>query len=349
MPKKPLIFVILSASLFGLSPPLAKLLVEGIPPVALAGLLYLGSFAGLSIYRLGRKGSRSAQEEGTPLEKKDLPWLTGAIVFGGVLGPIFLMFGLRYISGFSASLLLNMEGLATALIAWIIFKEYTGKRFWMALILMTIAGAFLSWDPNLVRFSLRGPLLVTIAMVCWGLDNNLTCRISHKDPVQIAQIKGLFAGSVSLLLALFIGMSIPIDISLVLALLLGSLSYGLSLVLFIKALRGLGSSRTGAFFSLAPFVGAVFSLIVLREWLGWVMFPATGLMILGVYLIMRERHSHRHFHPRQTHTHPHSHDDGHHFHNHPGHTKEPHAHEHIHHEIEHVHLHWPDADHRHRH
>lgn len=349
MPKKPLIFVILSASLFGLSPPLAKLLVEGIPPVALAGLLYLGSFAGLSIYRLGRKASRSVQEEGTPLEKKDLPWLTGAIVFGGVLGPIFLMFGLRYISGFSASLLLNMEGLATALIAWIIFKEYTGKRFWMALILMTIAGAFLSWDPNLVRFSLRGPLLVTVAMVCWGLDNNLTCRISHKDPVQIAQIKGLFAGSVSLLLALFIGMTIPIDISLVLALLLGSLSYGLSLVLFIKALRGLGSSRTGAFFSLAPFVGAVFSLIVLREWLGWVMFPATGLMILGVYLIMLERHSHRHFHPRQMHTHPHSHDDGHHFHNHPGHTKEPHAHEHIHHEIEHVHLHWPDADHRHRH
>jgi drug/metabolite transporter (DMT)-like permease len=259
------------------------------------------------------------------------------------------MFGLRFISGFSASLLLNLEGLATALIAMIVFKEYTGKRFWMALLLMTLAGVFLSWDPDMGRFSLEGPLLVTAAMACWGLDNNLTGRISDRDPVQIARIKGFFAGGISFLLAVFLGMDIPFDTSLLLALLLGSLSYGLSLVLFIKALQGLGASRTGAFFSLAPFVGAVFSLAVLREWLGWVMFPAAGLMILGVCLIWMERHAHRHLHRPQVHTHVHRHDDGHHFHSHPDNTDEFHAHEHTHQHIEHSHLHWPDTHHRHRH
>jgi drug/metabolite transporter (DMT)-like permease len=259
------------------------------------------------------------------------------------------MMGLRFVSGFSASLLLNLEGLATALIAVLLFKENTGKRFWLALTCMTAAGIILSWDPGLGRFTLKGPLLVTAAMVCWGLDNNLTCKISDKDPIQITQIKGFFAGGTCLLLAVLLRMTLPLEISLILALVLGSFSYGLSLVLFIKALKGLGSSRTGAFFSLAPFVGAVFSVIVLREWLGWVMFPAAGLMIVGVYLIWVERHSHLHFHPRLTHAHTHSHDDGHHIHSHPDHVEEPHAHEHTHHEIEHIHVHWPDTHHRHSH
>ncbi len=349
MPKKPLLFILFSAALFGLSPPLAKLLVEDISPVALAGLLYLGSFAGLTIYRVGRKASRSAPEKNAPLEKKDLPWLFGAILSGGILGPISLMFGLQFISGFSASLLLNLEGLTTALIAMLIFKEYTGTRFWLALTCMTLAGIILSWDPELGRFTLKGPLLVTAAMMFWGLDNNLTCKISDKNPIQITQIKGFFAGTTSLLLAILLRMKIPIESVLILALLLGSFSYGLSLVLFIKALKGLGSSRTGAFFSLAPFVGAVFSLVVLKEWLGWVMFPAAGLMIIGVYLIWVERHSHRHFHSRQRHAHTHSHDDGHHLHPHSEKVEEPHTHEHTHHEIEHIHGHWPDTHHRHKH
>jgi drug/metabolite transporter (DMT)-like permease len=349
VPKKPLIFVFLSAALFGLSPPLAKLLVEDVPPVVLAGLLYLGSFLGLSIYRLARKAAASAGEKEAKLDKKDLPWLFGAILFGGILGPISLMYGLRLISGFSASLLLNLEGVATALIAMLIFREHTGARLWLALIFMTLAGVILSWDPELGRFSLNGPLLVTAAMFCWGLDNNLTCKISHKDPVQIAQIKGFFSGSTSLFLAVFLGMTISFKTPLVLALVLGSLSYGLSLVFFIKALKDLGSSRTGAIFSLGPFVGAVFSLIVLKEWLGWAMFPAAGLMIIGVYLIWMERHSHRHFHPSQSHVHVHNHDDGHHLHPHLEITQEPHVHEHSHHDMEHIHAHWPDTHHRHKH
>lgn len=349
MPRKPLVFVVLSACLFGLSPPLAKLLVEDIPPVSLAGLLYLGSFFGLSLYRLGGKASRLAQEKSAKLEKHDLPWLIGAILTGGILGPICLMFGLRLVSGFSASLLLNLEGLATALIAMVIFKEHTGPRFWLALTFMTVAGVMLSWNPELGRLSLNGPILIAAAMACWGVDNNLTCKISHKDPVQIAQIKGFFAGSTSLLLAILLGISIPFELLAVLALLLGSLSYGLSLVLFIKALKGLGSSRTGAIFSMAPFVGAIFSLIILKDWMGWVMFPAVGLMIIGVYLIWMERHSHHHFHPRQMHVHMHTHDDGHHLHHPLEANEEPHAHEHAHHEIEHIHSHWPDTHHRHKH
>ncbi len=349
MPKKPLLYILLSASLFGLSPPLAKLLVEEISPVALAGLLYLGSCAGLTIYRVVRRTSGLTAKSTVPLEIKDIPWLSGAILFGGILGPICLMMGLRVVSGFSASLLLNLEGLATAVIAVLLFKENTGKRFWLALTCMTLAGIMLSWNPELGRFTLKGPLLVTAAMVCWGLDNNLTCKISDKDPIQIAQIKGFFAGGTCLFLALLLKMTLPLEMSLVWALVLGSFSYGLSLVLFIKALKGLGSSRTGAFFSLAPFVGAVFSIIVLREWLGWVMFPAAAQMFAGVYLIWVERHSHRHFHPHLTHAHTHSHDDGHHLHSHPDQVEQPHAHEHTHYETEHVHVHWPDTHHRHRH
>jgi len=347
--KKSLLFVLLSASLFGLSPPLAKLLVQDIPPVALAGILYLGSFFGLTIYRFGRKTVKDSQDKNPPLGKEDLPWLIGAILFGGILGPISLMFGLRIISGFSASLLLNLEAAATALIAILLFKENAGKRFWMALVCMTLSGVLLSWDADLGRLTLQGPLLVTMAMIFWGLDNNLTCKISDKDPVQIAQVKGFCAGSTSLLLAVILGMKVTAGRSLVSALLLGSLSYGVSLVFFIKALRGLGSSRTGALFGLAPFVGAVFSLIVLKEWLGWIMIPAALLMILGVYGIWMEQHAHRHYHPRQTHSHAHTHGDGHHIHVHPGEGLAEHTHEHTHHELEHVHSHWPDTHHRHSH
>lgn len=350
MHKRPMIFIIASASLFGVSPPLAKLLVEDIPPVVLAGLLYAGSFAGLSLYAGLRKMSKGLfKESNVPLERKDIPWLAGAIIAGGIIGPISLMTGLRFITGFSASLLLNLEGLATALIAILIFRENAGKHFWLALSCMTLAGIFLSWNPAQARFSIQGPLLITLAMFCWGLDNNLTCKISDKDPIQITLIKGLAAGSASLLIAVALGFKIPLNRSLLFALLLGSFSYGLSLVLFVKALKGLGSSRTGAFFSLAPFVGAVFSLLILREWIGWVMFPATSLMIIGVWLIWIEKHTHFHLHHKLTHTHAHTHINGHHLHQHKEDIQDPHSHEHTHHELEHIHVHWPDIHHRHKH
>lgn len=350
MNKKPLIFIIISASLFGISLPFAKLLVKDIPPVALAGLLYLGAFAGLSLYSFVIKKRRTGlDKKAAPLERTDLPWLAGAILAGGIIGPISLMIGLTLVSGFSASLLLNLEGVATAMIAVVFFKENAGKHLWLGLISMTIAGVFLSWDPHLGKFHILGPSLVIFAMVCWGIDNNLTHNISDKDPIQIAQIKGVVAGLISLSCALMLGMKIALNHRILLALLLGSFSYGISLVLFIKALEGLGSSRTGAFFSFAPFVGAIASLVILREWIGWIMFPAAAFMIIGVWLIVSERHSHRHFHKAITHTHSHHHKDRHHEHQHARSIHEPHTHKHTHPEITHIHVHWPDTHHRHDH
>lgn len=255
-----------------------------------------------------------------------------------------MMTGLTLISGFSASLLLNLEGLATAMIAVFFFKENAGKNLWLALVCMTIAGILLTWDPSQGKFNIAGPLLIIFAVVCWGMDNNLTRNISHKDPIQIAKIKGFVAGTTSLSLAIILGMKISLDLTIVFSLLLGSFSYGISLVFFIKALGGLGSSRTGAFFSLAPFIGAITSLIILKEWIGWVMFPATGFMIIGIWLISSEKHSHYHIHKQITHTHSHVHNDMHHLHKHSGAFHEPHTHV----EIAHTHVHWPDTHHQHR-
>ncbi|MBA4389754.1 MAG: EamA family transporter [Syntrophus sp. (in: bacteria)] len=349
MYKQPLIYIFTSAALFGISPPLAKLLVKNIPPVALAGFLYLGAFVGLSLYSIIR-GIVSTEKIGnTNLKKEDLPWLAGAILSGGIISPICLMFGLSQISGFTTSLLLNLEGIFTAIIAVIFFKENAGKRLWLALMCMTLAGIFLTWDSSQGKFNLLGPLLITLSMIFWGIDNNLTRNISTRNPMQITRIKGLVSGLASISLAYALGMGITWDVTIFYALLLGSFSYGISLVFFIKALEGLGSFRTGMFFSLAPFIGAVISLIMLQEWIGWVMFPAIILTVAGVWLISTEKHLHLHSHQKEVHTHSHNHKDIHHMHEHTELVREPHVHEHKHLEENHVHSHWPDTHHRHEH
>jgi len=346
----PFLAVTLSAVLFGLSPPLAKLLLKGVPPVGLAGVLYLGVFIGLTLYSAVRMPrGRSGRESPAPLEKRDLGWLAGAVVSGGILGPICLMTGLSRISGFSASLLLNLEGLFTALIAVFLFRENAGRRIWLALGAMTLAGIILSWDPRQGRFHIAGFLLVLLAMLCWGLDNNFTRNISDKDPIQIARIKGFFAGTASLSLSVVLGFKPSLDMTLVYGLVLGALSYGLSLVLFIRALEGLGAFRTGAFFSLAPFVGACASFLILREPAGWTMVPAALLMAAGAMMVVSEKHGHAHRHERLVHAHSHTHSDLHHAHRHEGRLAETHAHEHEHQELDHTHGHWPDSHHRHDH
>ena len=247
MDKRPVLYVMLSGALFGISPALAKLLVVDMPPVVLAGFLYLGAFIGLFLFNIIRKViSMKPRAKPAPLEKGDLPWFAGAVIAGGVVAPIALMTGLTMVSGYASSLLLNLEGVATAIIAVMFFKEYAGKRLWIALIFMTLAGVLLTWNPEQGVVDLAGPVLIVVAMICWGIDNNLTQHISNKDPIQIAQMKGIIAGTTSLSLALLLGMQIPLDVTIIFALILGSLSFGLSLVLFIKALEGLGSSRTGA-------------------------------------------------------------------------------------------------------
>jgi drug/metabolite transporter (DMT)-like permease len=314
----------------------------------LAGLLYLGAFVGLFLYSF-LINNRVHHLKTERLERRDLPWLIGAILAGGVIAPISQMMGLNLISGFSVSLLLNLEGVATAMIAVFFFRENAGKRLWLAMLFMTIAGVLLSWDSGQSKFNIAGPLLILLAVVCWGIDNNLTRQISDKNPIQITYVKGLAGGVTSVSLALILGKSIPLDFTLLFAILLGAFSYGISLAFFIKALQGLGSSRTGAFFSLGPFIGAITSVIILREWIGWVMFPALVLMALGVWLISSEKHKHAHIHLTTTHTHSHRHDDMHHLHEHPKETVEPHIHEHTHPELNHTHAHWPDTQHRHSH
>ena len=349
MNKQPLIYIFVSAALFGISPPLAKLLVKDIPPVALAGFLYFGAFAGLSLYSIMRRIVSAESIRDANLKKGDFPWLFGAVLSGGIIAPICLMFGLSQISGFTTSLLLNLEGIFTAVIAVIFFKEKAGKRLWLALMCMTLAGVFLTWDSSQGKFNFLGPLLVTLSMICWGIDNNLTRNISTRNPMQITRIKGFVSGLVSISLAYILGMDIQWDLSILYALLLGSFSYGISLVFFIKALEGLGSFRAGIFFSLAPFIGAVTSLILLQEWIGWVMFPAVLLTVAGFWLISTENHLHPHLHQEAVHTHLHNHKDIHHVHEHADVPQDPHVHEHKHLEENHIHPHWPDTHHRHEH
>jgi drug/metabolite transporter (DMT)-like permease len=344
MYRQPLFYVFISAACFGISPPIAKLLVADIPPVALAGLLYMGAFLGLCLYSIGCKLFAAVPDaRRASLQAKDVPWLAAATLFGGIIAPISLMFGLSRTSGFSTSLLLNLEG------AVLFFKENAGRRLWSSLACMTLAGILLTWDPHRGAFNLQGPLLIVLSMLCWGIDNNVTRHISDRDPIQIALIKGLVSGAASLALAWLLGMEIPWHGRTALAVLLGALSYGVSLVFFIKALEGLGSFRTGLFFSLAPFIGAVISLILLREWIGWVMFPAAGLMVAGLWLMIAERHEHLHTHEAMTHTHGHSHEDLHHNHDHEDAPAKAHIHEHAHCEACHAHSHWPDTHHRHGH
>lgn len=354
MSRRLFIPVLLSAVGFGLSTPLAKLLLRDIPPVSMAGLLYIGAFAGLSLYAgaraaLARRGTAREPRRYEPLGARDLPWLAGAIVSGGIVGPVFLMEGLRRMSGASASLLLNLEGLATGLIAVLLFREPASRRTWAALGAMTAAGVLTTWDPARGRFETLGPLFILIAMAGWGLDNNLTRNISDKDPVLIAAIKGLVAGGITLGLAAAVGEHTPVALPALAALAVGAFCYGFSLVLFIVSLRRLGAFRTGAFFSLAPFVGAAVALPVLGEPVRWTLAPAAVLMALGAFLIAGERHDHVHKHGRLRHAHAHVHADLHHVHPHADMPDGPHCHEHEHKEAEHAHGHWPDVHHRHGH
>lgn len=354
MSARPFVPILLAAVAFGLSIPLSKILLKDIPPVSMAGLLYVGAFAGLTLYsgtrRILARGRRTDRgRRFDPLRAGDLPWLAGAIVFGGVIGPVCLMEGLRRTSGTSASLLLNLEGLTTALLAVLLFREPAGRRTWTALAAMTAAGVLTSWDPASGRIEALGPLLVFAAMICWGLDNNLTRIISDKDPVLVARIKGFVAGAFSLGLAAAAGERLPIGLPAALALAVGAVCYGFSLVLFIESLKRLGAFRTGAFFGLAPFVGAAIALPVLGEPVRWTLGPAAALMAFGAFFIAGEKHAHAHAHRPLTHTHSHAHGDLHHDHAHPVIAEEVHSHEHDHPEREHAHGHWPDVHHRHGH
>lgn len=341
-----------AAFLFGASAPFAKLLLVGTAPQLLAGLLYLGSGIGLGALWLRRRRSAEVARE-TPLTRQDVPWLIGAIVFGGALGPLLLMLGLIRTPASGASLLLNLEGVFTALLAWFVFRENFDRRIALGLFAIVAGGVALSWEGRLSWGGIAGPLAVAAACLCWGIDNNLTQRVSAGDPVQITMIKGLVAGSVNTGIALLLGARLPAAGIALAALVLGFLSYGVSLVFFVLALRHLGTARTGAYFSTAPFVGSLLSLMIFRERPTMLFTAAAVLMCVGVWLHFTERHEHMHHHEMMDHEHAHVH-DAHHRHIHtssdPAVTDPtPHTHPHRHERMVHSHPHYPDIHHRHGH
>ena len=337
-----------AAALFGASTPFAKLLLGELPPVALAGLLYLGSGVGLSAWWLFARIRRRPAEAG--LKRADLPWLAGAVASGGVVGPALLMLGLARTPASSAALLLNLEGVLTALLAWFVFKENFDRRIALGMAAISAGGVVLSWGGTPEAGVPWGPLAVAGACLAWAIDNNLTRKVSASDPVQIAAVKGLVAGVVNLAAGVAIGFPAPTLPLVVAAGAVGFVGYGASLVCFVLALRHLGTARTGAYFSLAPFVGAGLSLVVLSEGVTGSLALAAALMGLGLYLHLTERHDHVHAHEPLDHDHLHSHDE-HHRHAHapgdpPG---EPHSHPHRHEAMTHAHPHYPDIHHRHGH
>ncbi|TAL81388.1 MAG: DMT family transporter [Beijerinckiaceae bacterium] len=346
-PGAPLALV--SALLFGASTPFAKLLLgDGLSPWLLAGLLYLGSGVGLTLVHLVRQGFGRQTRE-TSLHRSDMPWLALVVLSGGVAGPLLLMIGLAMTPASSASLLLNLEGLATMAIAWIVFKENVDRRLLAGAAAILAGAVLLSWQGGPAGFGL-GSLAIAGACLCWGIDNNLTRKLSASDPLQIALIKGLVAGSVNLTLAFALGAHLPRLAGLAGAATVGFLGYGVSLVLFVLGLRFLGAARTGAYFSIAPFIGALLSVGMFDEPLTLRLVAAGLLMAIGVYLHLAEVHAHEHTHEATEHEHRHVH-DAHHQHTHgpndpPG---EPHSHWHRHEPLTHAHAHYPDLHHRHGH
>ena len=303
-----------AAILFGAAAPAAKLLLATMAPQLVAGILYLGAGFGLSAIHFGRAALAIPAAE-APLRRADLPWLGAAILFGGIIGPLLLMLGLARTDAASGALLLNLEGLATMAIAWVVFRENVDRRLLWGALAILAGGVTLSWNGREMAIG-PGALLIAGACLAWGIDNNLTRKLSSANPVRIALIKGLVAG--------------------------------LSLVMFVLALRHLGSARTGAYFSLSPFIGTAIAVFLLGDPVTPTLLLAGGLMALGLWAHLAERHEHEHAHEPLEHEHAHRH-DRHHRHNHEGQASEPHSHSHRHLPTRHSHAHYPDLHHRHSH
>jgi drug/metabolite transporter (DMT)-like permease len=334
-----------SAALFGAAAPLSKLLLASIGPQMLAGLLYLGAGLGLAVVHAARTALGLSAPE-APLRRHDVPWLIVIVFFGGVVGPALLMLGLSRTPAASGSLLLNLESLATMGIAWLVFRENVDRRLLLGALAIILGAVVLSWEGKGLSIDI-GAALIASACICWGIDNNLTRKLSSADPVTIAMIKGLVAGAANMAGGFLFGDSLPHGGVGALAALLGFFVIGVSLVLFVLALRYLGTARTGAYFSLAPFVGALIAL-GLGEPMTFKLASAAVLMGLGLWLHLTERHDHEHVHVALAHEHRHVHDD-HHQHDHDGPISEAHSHWHEHKPMRHKHPHYPDLHHRHGH
>jgi drug/metabolite transporter (DMT)-like permease len=351
MNRTAVLYALASAALFGATTPAAKALLETVHPAVLAGLFYCGAGIGVALLRrLRAVGLADTGAAEATLGRGDLPWLAAAVVCGGVVGPLLLMFGLARTEAAAASLLLSFEAAATALIAWFVFHENYDRRIALGMGLLVAGAVVLSWSATPSLGGVLGALAIVGACVAWGLDNNLTRKVSLSDPLQIVEIKGLAAGPFNLALGLGAGGELPALAPAAIALAIGFVGYGLSLVLFVVALRHLGTARTGAYFGTAPFLGALIAVAALGEPVTAQIAAAGVVMGIGVWLHLTERHEHEHIHEEMAHTHPHVHDE-HHRHAHDG-TEppgEPHTHLHKHGKLKHSHPHVPDMHHTHRH
>jgi drug/metabolite transporter (DMT)-like permease len=335
---------LLAAIFFGASAPSSKLLLENITPIFLAAFLYIGSGTGISLVRWIQQIRYPSTEAN--IKPADVKWLAGAIISGGIAAPIILMISLKNTPGSTASLLLNFEGVATTLIAMLVFKESIGRRAWIAIIVIALGSIFLStnfgssWGMSLGGFG------VVLACVLWGVDNNFTRNISSKDPLAIVAWKGLVAGTFSFFLAMFLGNPFPPVITILYTLMLGFISYGLSTMLFIDSMRGLGAARTSALYGTAPLAGVLLSILIFGELPSFLFIIAGMMMVGGALLLINEEHAHAHVHTVLFHEHSHRHDD-------PAHQHDEvdgvHSHEHEHPAEEHEHGHMPDIHHRHGH
>lgn len=348
----PYLQALLAAVLFGAAAPLAKLLLGDVDPIPMASFLYLGSGVTALFLLLITNLSRKGQSMEAHLTRSDMPWMAGAMFAGGVAAPIILLLSLQNTPASTASLLLNFESVATTLIAVVAFKEAVDRRILWAISLITLASILLSWDAGGGWGISQGALGILAACSLWGLDNNFTRHISGKNPLMIVAIKGLGAGTFSLVLSLALGKPMPGTTVVLLTMILGTFSYGLSIHLFILAMRSLGSARTSAFFSTAPFVGTLLAVLVLKEMpdvLFWLSMP---IMAGGAWLMLSENHDHYHVHEPFEHTHAHKHPDEHQDHAHPDDiplVNGLHAHAHYHEAVAHSHAHTPDLHHRHVH
>ena len=341
------LYALAAAALFGASMPLAKSLLGDLSPWMLAGLLYMGSGVGLGGLAVVRRHAGMRRE--ASLTRRDLPWLVLAVLTGGVVGPVLLMYGLRVTPAAETALLLNLESVLTLAVAWAVFREYVDLRLGLGAVAIVGGGLVLSWNGALAGAG-TGAVLIAGACLAWAIDNNLTRKIAAADPIEIAMIKGLAAGSANICLAAVLGATWPAPGTALAGAAVGFIGYGASLALFVLGLRHIGAARTGAYFATAPFVGAALSIAVLGEPLTGQLILAAALMAVGVWLHLTEWHEHEHAHDAITHSHRHVHDE-HHQHAHapddpPG---EPHAHVHTHAPLIHRHPHFPDLHHRHSH
>lgn len=334
-----------AAVLFGAGTPFAKLLLGDVSPWLLAGLLYTGSGIGLTAWRLIRRAPR------VRIQRREIRPLAGAVFFGGLIAPVLLMAGLASMPATGASLLLNAEAVFTAVLARFVFRENVDRRIALGM-LAIVAGAVVLSVPSGADFGSPWPALAIVAAcLCWGLDNNLTRKVALNDATWLAAVKGAVAGPVNLVLAFLLGATLPSGRVVAGAMVVGLFAYGVSLALFIFGMRHIGTARAGAYFSVAPFFGAVIA-VLLGEPVTWPLVIAAALMAAGVWLHLTERHEHEHTHEQMTHDHWHTHDE-HHQHQHADGAVLPaaarHRHVHAHDAMTHTHEHYPDAHHRHGH